>query len=148
MKKSEFKKLIREIVEIVEDEMPGGKGDSTQVADLDATELQKGIEVEMEHTDDSAKAKEIAIDHLTEDPKYYTKLDNVGLADELHESRVGDAYIELGEAIDTIDDEIIHVVKILKSMGEWNKYGIYLIPIGKNMIKLKNELSDSYEFKH
>ena len=28
----------------------------------------------MEHTDDKDKAAEIAKDHLTEDPKYYTRL--------------------------------------------------------------------------
>ena len=33
-----------------------------------------GIKVEMEHTKDKKKAKEIAMDHLFEDPKYYSKL--------------------------------------------------------------------------
>lgn len=37
-------------------------------------QLEKGIKVEMEHTDDPEKAKEIAKDHLWEDPDYYTKL--------------------------------------------------------------------------
>lgn len=40
-------------------------------------ELQKGIEVELEHTKDREKAKEIAMDHLYEDPKYYEKLKKV-----------------------------------------------------------------------
>jgi hypothetical protein len=39
--------------------------------DVDPKQLEKGIEVEMEHTDDSEKAKEIALDHLSENPKYY-----------------------------------------------------------------------------
>ena len=42
--------------------------------DIDQEELKKGIEVEKEHTDDPVKAEEIALDHLKEDPKYYTKL--------------------------------------------------------------------------
>jgi hypothetical protein len=33
-----------------------------------------GMKVETEHTDDNDKAKEIALDHLWEDPKYYSKL--------------------------------------------------------------------------
>jgi hypothetical protein len=33
----------------------------------------------MEHTDDEEIAREIAMDHLTEDPKYYTKLIRAGL---------------------------------------------------------------------
>jgi hypothetical protein len=37
-------------------------------------QLKMGLKVEMEHTDDKDKAKEIALDHLWEDPSYYTKL--------------------------------------------------------------------------
>jgi len=37
-------------------------------------ELEKGIKVEMEHTSDFAVATKIALDHLSEDPKYYIKL--------------------------------------------------------------------------
>jgi hypothetical protein len=40
-------------------------------------QLNKGIKVEMEHTDDRGKAKEIAMDHLFEDPKYYDKLQKI-----------------------------------------------------------------------
>ena len=40
-------------------------------------ELQNGIKVEMEHTIDKETAKEIALDHLYEDPKYYTKLSTI-----------------------------------------------------------------------
>lgn len=54
--------------------LPGGVGDKTNQGDLDQSQLSKGIKVEMEHTDDPDKAKEIATDHLTEDPKYYDKL--------------------------------------------------------------------------
>jgi hypothetical protein len=37
-------------------------------------ELRQGIAVEMEHTDDPRVAMRIAMDHLDEDPRYYTKL--------------------------------------------------------------------------
>ena len=37
-------------------------------------ELRMGIRVEMEHTDDAEKAKKIALDHLAENPFYYTQL--------------------------------------------------------------------------
>jgi hypothetical protein len=40
----------------------------------DSDELRAGIEIELEHTDNRNTAKQIAIDHLNEDPKYYTKL--------------------------------------------------------------------------
>ena len=40
-------------------------------------QLKKGIKVEMEHTNDESIAKEISMDHLFEDPNYYTKLKKV-----------------------------------------------------------------------
>ena len=45
------------------------------------SQLQKGIEVESEHTSDKKLAEKIAKDHLVENPNYYTILDNVGLSD-------------------------------------------------------------------
>lgn len=41
---------------------------------IDPKELQAGIEIELEHTKNPDIARQIAIDHLNEDPKYYTKL--------------------------------------------------------------------------
>jgi hypothetical protein len=40
-------------------------------------QLEAGIKVEMEHTDSEVKAKEIAMDHLWEDPRYYVKLKKI-----------------------------------------------------------------------
>jgi hypothetical protein len=40
-------------------------------------ELDKGIKIEMEHTNDKDKAKEIAMDHLWENPSYYSKLKQI-----------------------------------------------------------------------
>ena len=37
-------------------------------------QLAKGITVELEHTTKRAVAREIALDHIKEDPKYYDKL--------------------------------------------------------------------------
>lgn len=45
----------------------------------DKAELKKGIQHEKEHTMDEALATKIAVDHLLEDPKYYTKLGKAGL---------------------------------------------------------------------
>jgi hypothetical protein len=38
------------------------------------TQLAKGTKVELEHTSDRKVAREIALDHIGEDPNYYTKL--------------------------------------------------------------------------
>ena len=42
-------------------------------------ELEMGIKVEIEHTPDENVAREIAMDHLAEDPNYYTKLKKANL---------------------------------------------------------------------
>ena len=65
------------------DHIPGGKGDRLSPADVDQTELLVGIEVEREHAgDDTDLATEISLDHLKEDPKYYSKLVSSGIVDE------------------------------------------------------------------
>jgi hypothetical protein len=62
--------------------LPGGVGDQTPTNQIDPVQLSTGIQIEMEHTNDLDIAKEIAMDHLTEDPKYYSKLVDAGLASE------------------------------------------------------------------
>lgn len=50
---------------------------------VDRKELQKGIEKEKsEHGMSDAKARKTAIDHLKENPHYYSIADSVGLEDE------------------------------------------------------------------
>lgn len=61
----------------VKDKLKGGAGDNRPDSDFDEKALQKGIKHELEHTDDESVAKEIAKDHLTEDPNYYDKLDKI-----------------------------------------------------------------------
>ena len=57
-----------------EDQIPGGKGDDKTPGDFNRDQILKGMQVEMEHTDDPAIAMEITMDHLSEDPTYYDKL--------------------------------------------------------------------------
>jgi hypothetical protein len=45
-------------------------------------ELQLGTKIEMEHTKDVRLAQKISMDHLRENPVYYTQLMNAGLAEE------------------------------------------------------------------
>lgn len=67
------------------DQIPGGIGDKKKPADFDKAQVEKGEKVEMEHTDDRAVAREIAVDHLTEDPDYYDKLEKI----EKHGAKLG-----------------------------------------------------------
>lgn len=59
------------------DKIPGGKADKEKDSKYDKDQLNKGVKVEMEHTDDKELAKEIAKDHLEEDGKYYDKLEKI-----------------------------------------------------------------------
>jgi hypothetical protein len=70
-----------------EDAIPGGMAKGMTLNDIAekhnisvdtiVKDLKKGMKVEMEHTTDASVAKEIAMDHLFEDPKYYDKLDKM-----------------------------------------------------------------------
>jgi hypothetical protein len=59
------------------DRLPGGLADKSKPSDFCPRELERGIEVEREHTKDGGLAREIAMDHLKEDPRYYTKLKRI-----------------------------------------------------------------------
>jgi hypothetical protein len=52
--------------------IPGGDGEEKSASEFDPEQILMGMRVEMEHSDDPMYALEIAIDHLTEDPEYYT----------------------------------------------------------------------------
>lgn len=54
-----------------------GQGKNHLDKEFDSEELKRGIEVEHEHTKDKETAKNIAKDHLLEDPKYYTNLKKI-----------------------------------------------------------------------
>lgn len=60
-------------------QLPGGRGDYRPDSAFDPQELARGIKVELEHTRDREIAKEIAKDHLIEDPSYYLKLHAIHL---------------------------------------------------------------------
>lgn len=59
------------------DKIPGGRADKKKPEDFDPKQIAKGKKVEMEHTDDPSLAEEIAMDHLTENPKYYDYLEDM-----------------------------------------------------------------------
>ena len=95
------------------------------VKDVDPKELKKGIAVEKEHTTDLKTATRIALNHLGEDPKYYTKLIKAKLEEE--QNNKVDDFIKF--AIDTLelqqvptitftDDE--EVAKQMRALGSYN----------------------------
>lgn len=72
-----MKDLLNEITEEIKkstNKIKGGIADESKPSEFCPKQLAAGIKVEMEHTDDESKAKEIAMDHLKEIPDYYTRL--------------------------------------------------------------------------
>lgn len=59
------------------EKLVGGYGDRLPDSYFDQEQLNKGIEVEYEHTKNKKVAKEIAKDHLVEHPNYYKGLERM-----------------------------------------------------------------------
>jgi hypothetical protein len=53
------------------DNIPGGMADKKKPSDYDKSQVEKGKNIEFEHTKDPDTAREIAMDHLEEHPDYY-----------------------------------------------------------------------------
>jgi len=68
----------------ITNKLKGGVGDNKNPADFDRAELNSGIKEEKEHTNDTDIATEIAVDHLTEEPKYYSKMEKVEKRSAMH----------------------------------------------------------------
>lgn len=65
---------MKRVAKRTSDRIPGGLAAGRRPSDFDRFALVKGTAVELEHTSDPRIAQEIAMDHLTEDPRYYEKL--------------------------------------------------------------------------
>ena len=83
----EERRRFNESITEGDDNIPGGLAKGMTLNDIAekhgvsvdilVAEFKKGIQTEMEHTTDREMAKEITLDHLFEDPQYYTKLSSV-----------------------------------------------------------------------
>ena len=107
MRKDDFKTSNQTLtieIAVQVDKIPGGLAKGMSLSDIakkhkvsnsDITdEFKKGYKVEREHTTDTNIAKEIAMDHLFEDPQYYTKLASV------EEDRVPQNFFQFGTGWD------------------------------------------------
>lgn len=122
----EQKKQYQEQQKVVSskfDVIPGGVGQDLKPEDVDPKELSMGIKVEMEHTEGTdelskeekeAIAEDIAFDHLSEDPAYYTKLKKM-------EKSSGDWYqtIQKWVALGFTEDEAREWRKVDYTDPEW-----------------------------
>jgi hypothetical protein len=118
-----------------EEKLEGGVADSKSLDELAkkhkvdvkilTKQFNKGIKVEMEHTDNKQMAKEIAMDHISEDPKYYDKLSKMETKD-----------IKDNQNDKEMVDGIIDIIKQIKDTSNRKE-------VTQNMIKkLKREKVD------
>ena len=84
-----------------ENKLKGGKGDKLDADHVNYHEFTKGWKHELEHTDDIDKAKEIALDHIAEDPNYYTRLDMVEYQAEKSKKKTAAKKTKEGAMVDT-----------------------------------------------
>jgi len=78
------------------DKLKGGLADKRKPEDFDQEQLKAGIKVEMEHTNDPDLAREIAMDHLTEDKDYYKKLKTIEKYDRVEVTADGKIELDYG----------------------------------------------------
>ena len=78
-------------------------------------QLVKGVNVELEHTNDETTAREIALDHLNEDPKYYDKLASLNL-EESSDSEIHN-YPKLDKILSKLCEMVIKGQKSDKDYG-------------------------------
>jgi hypothetical protein len=121
-----------------EEKLEGGVADNKSLSDIAkkhkvdvkvlTKQFEKGAKVEMEHTKDKEKAKEIAMDHISEDPKYYDKLSKM----EAKESKNTESDQNDKEMV----DGIIEIIKQIKDTSNRKE-------VAQNMVKkLKREKVD------
>lgn len=126
-----FREIDKVVRNLKEDDLEGGLSDGKSLKDLakkhkvDIEELKKqlemGIDVEKkEHIKKKKSAEEIAMDHLFEDPKYYTKLKKM----ETSESKVNKLSKDSHEMVSGVVN-IINQIKDVKNKKQ----------IAQNMLK-------------
>jgi len=97
------------------DKVPGGLGQFTSPNDVDSKELEKGIEVEHEHTPNSDIAQDIVLDHLSEISDYYTRLEK------MEEGAKEDGKFKEVEKVCNLIASLIKVANELDKIGSYDE---------------------------
>ena len=146
MRKDDFKTPSPELK--FEDTISGGLSASMSLRDiakkhnvdieLIKSELKKGIKVEKEHTADIKIAKEIAMDHLVEDPKYYTKLAGIESSNVKKEYTMMGSHIKKPAPRQGLGDELNELTKG-QIFGGKIKIGGESVPIEVELLGADNK---------
>lgn len=112
---SELKKIASGHVDLI----PGGLADKKQPKDFPAAALAKGKKTESEHTSSKGIATEIAMDHLMEDPYYYSKLEKMEKGAGISLKDIGKPFQDTGlGSRGIVHDKQIHVEGMEDPVGE------------------------------
>jgi hypothetical protein len=127
------------------EKLKGGVGDGTKNSDFDANELAMGIEIEKEHTKDEKVAAEIARDHLSEIPDYYTRLKKMEKQANSEEEKPEDVQEEAKESkeqwkLQAISPSLEGVLNLIKT--RMYQPDAELVPESDGIWKVKNGLSE------
>lgn len=102
--------------------------DVHDMSSLIKKQLMMGIKVEKEHTDNEDKAKEIAMDHLWEDPRYYSKLKKIETKESMGASSSGSFEAPLfGKSIQKRKIHNLHNSNLKEALGG-TEMGSYDVP--------------------
>ena len=134
------KKTLRDLV--LKHTKKGSKGETLRHLE---TQLSMGTKVETEHTNNKSTAKEIAMDHLWEDPDYYSKLKKIEASEAMGADSGGAFEPAFGGTVVKRKINKIHNLKEEEtSIDEVMDSGAYDAPFGsggKNPLKIGGENS-------
>jgi len=106
-----------------DDKLSGGLADGKPDSDFDKKQVEKGVEIEKEHTPDMTTRKEISKDHLVEHEKYYDFLEEMEAKmekDKKSKAEIVNTLVSLANALeeegDFVGANIIdrHIEKVAK----------------------------------
>lgn len=116
----EEKKSPEALPKAAAEALTGGYGDDQDEEDIAKLhevneeqidrQMEEGTDVESEHTDNPAEAEEIAKDHVVEDPKYYTHLEEMEEEAEAENALAGPEEDALGDPSTSDVDSILKII--------------------------------------
>jgi hypothetical protein len=109
-------------------------------------ELKKGIKIELEHTTDEKIAREIAMDHLYEDPKYYTKLSKIEEMKNTKKLNLNDLSRMVKKALNEeyvggINYDNVLAAELKQKVGNLDKLVPYVLPLGDGKMDVQSDSS-------
>ena len=109
-------------------------------------ELKKGIKTELEHTNDKNIAREIAMDHIYEDPKYYTKLSKIEEMKNTKKLNLNDLSKMVKKALNEefvggINYDNVLAAELKQKVGNLDKLVPYVLPLGDGKMDVQSDSS-------